>query len=94
MSLTRISPSVKVLRPPEPLVLEIITSGRYSSSVWARNGSSQGSSEFAPSPSAFVHFGDIYHVPSTSVQDLGVYDVTLSRQQGSRSTNFIVIAPG
>jgi hypothetical protein len=80
-TLQAISPSVIALRPPEKLVIEVMATGRYRAIQWARNGAIRGipGSAFSPPQQSFTHFGEVYFVEETTVNDLGRYELDLFR---------------
>lgn len=78
MTIEAISPSLIIIHPPEKLVLEIKTAGRYSSIEWRKNGIVAGQSSFPVSAQSFAQFGEVYVVENTATEDLGVYDVILN----------------
>ena len=99
LSAVAVSPSIIILRPPEKLVLEITTSGRYLFTSWSRNGVTLGNSGFGISSSRrVVDFGDIYFSDNTTEEDLAEYEVVLnpasSSDQVIDGVAFTVIAPG
>ena len=81
MSLKAISPAtpaIIILSPPEKLVLEVSTAGRYNFIQWQRDGNTAGgsSSAFPVVPSEnYAHFTEIYVKDATTMDDLGVYEV-------------------
>ncbi len=93
MTSEAISPSSIILLPPEKLVLEVRTTGRYFFTSWSRNGIGTGL------PGSFVHFGEVYVAENTTMEDLGRYEVVLnpapsSDQILSTRIRFDVILPG
>jgi hypothetical protein len=96
MTLQAISPSVIVLRPPEKLVLEVMGTGRYLAIQWARNGEIRGvpGSAFSPPQQSFTHFGEVYFVEETSVNDVGRYELVLYRSTVSTRVRFDVLLQG
>ena len=93
----RISPFVTILHHPDKLVLQIRSTGAYQSINWFRNGQMLLGAT-GPLPDTFVHFGDIYVVDDTTVDDLGVYEVYLtgksSLQRTSNVTYFVAVEQG
>ena len=99
LSLEAVSPSTLIFTPPEELTLEVRAKGHYSSIQWSRNGIAAGSESFATSPQSFVHFGEVYNVGASTVEDLGAYDVVLdpavkSSQSLPTRLRFNVLLPG
>ena len=99
LSVVAVSPSIIILCPPEKLVLEITTSGRYLFTTWSRNGITLGNSGFGISSSRrVVDFGDVYFSDNTTEEDLAEYEVVLnpasSSDQVLDGVAFTVIAPG
>ncbi len=85
------SPTTIILRPPEALVLQVRTSGRYLSIQWVVNG------VIPTTPERFVHFNEVYIRGTTTVSDLGLYEVSLalnSGQQAPDEVEFLVIESG
>ena len=71
--LASVSPSIIILRPPEKLVIEIESNGGYNYTLWSKQGKpSRASAE------SYVHFGEIYYVANTTLNDLGRYRVAIS----------------
>ena len=89
-----ITPTI-ILVPPEKLALEVRTTGRYFFTQWTRNGNPLDNQ--LPN---YAHFGEIYFVENTGVQDLGAYEVTVVRAQNSDQTAvninvlLTVVSPG
>ena len=85
--LERISPRVIVLDPPEKLVIETRASGGYGQLDWQRNGNpftlAQGQ-PFTVALQEFSNFFEIFVRDSTTVNDLGVYEVDLVLVVGSQ----------
>lgn len=69
-----VSPSITFLTPPEPLVLEVKTSGGFHYIEWTRNNVTAGQPGFSP---VLAHFGEIYVDNATTAVSLGRYDVNL-----------------
>ena len=93
-----ISSPLIFLEPPNKLVLEISTTGRYFSTQWRRNGIPAGLTGFTPSSESFVHFGEIYSIENTTLEDVTAYDVKLltypnSAQVTPPQLNFTVKIP-
>jgi hypothetical protein len=95
-TLQAISPSVVIIRPPEKLVLEVMATGRYLAIQWARNEDIRGApgSAFSPPQQSFTHFGEVYFVEETTVNDLGRYELDLFRGHQSTRVQFDVILRG
>ena len=64
--------------PPEKLVIELRTAGAYRRIRW-RKGRDP---EFAPNETSLVHFGEIYHVERTTLEDTGRYFIFLEPRSG------------
>lgn len=98
LMLQRVTPSRDVfLRPPDPLVLEVRTFGRYNFIQWVKDADPVGLGNFRVTRSSFVHFGEAYVRSSTSPADYGVYEVelnTLGGQQPVPEIDFAVVAQG
>ena len=93
------SPTSIVLRPPQKLVLEARATGRYVFFDWSKDGISYSSgTTFLPQfPEEFPHFFEIYVVDPTTIDDMGLYEVTVAPNAGQQSPDeieFTVIAPG
>ena len=94
MTIRGVSPGAIAVRAPEEVVLEVFTvGGGYVR--WTRNG------VLIELPSsAFLHFGEIYHIPSTTANDIGIlYHAGLAEDMETMPTDsdlipFIVTAPG
>lgn len=89
MGFLRESPSMIAIQPPEKLALEIRASGGYSFIQWKRNSITHGLPGFT-SPESFTHFGEIYVVANTTVNDLGTYLVLLGPGIGQRRPDPII----
>ncbi len=76
------SPSAIIHLIPDKLVLEVRTSGGYGVIGWFRNGAAQASDSFFQQLS---HFNEIYSLPTTTVADLGLYQVLLVSPLGLQS---------
>lgn len=74
------SPLVITLSPPEALVLEVRTTGRFFFQQWSRNGVS------LSTPSQHLDFGDVYITAITTTADLGPYELNLVAALGSGQT--------
>ncbi len=87
-----VPPTTVILRPPEPLVLQVRASGRYFNIEWSVNG------VFITTPvTRFVHFREVYIRDTTSMSDLGLYEVGLAETGGQAvpdEVEFFVIEPG
>lgn len=88
--LERVSPRVIVLEPSEKLVLETRASGGYREFEWNRNGNFFRTAT-APGPSPFIitlqefpNFFEIFVRDNTTTNDLGLYEVELILNTGSR----------
>lgn len=80
-------------------MLEVRTTGRYSSTEWSRNGVTAGQPLFPVSAQSFADFGEVYVAETTTMGDLGVYEVVLdpapdSGQRVPSRLRFDVISPG
>ena len=84
-----------MLTPPEKLVLEIETSGRFWFIQWYRNANPMFLPGDAPN---FVHFGEVFYANMTTVEDLGVFEAVVEPAPGSaqirHTTTFTIISPG
>ena len=82
-SIERVSPPSIILNPPEKLVLEVQTSGRFLFTQWQRNGDmAAGLGSFQPGDENFAHFTEVYTSKPTTDADLGVYEITALRGSG------------
>ena len=87
----RVSPTLTILRIPDELILEVRASGPYSSIEWRRNGVAGGLNSF------LLNFDEILRLPTTTANDLGVFQVALNSTisgQARLTLEFIVIEPG
>ena len=85
--LERVSPRVIVLDPPEKLVLETRASGGYWQLDWSKNGNAFTLAEgqpFTVTLQEFSNFFEIFVRDNTTTNDLGVYEVDLQLNIGSR----------
>ena len=84
-----------MITPPEKLVLEIETSGRFRFVQWLRNGNPAFLPGDAPN---FVHFGEVFYDDETSMQDLGLFETVVEPAPNSGQpiprVAFTVISPG
>ena len=84
-----------MLTPPEKLVLEIETSGRFRFVQWLRNGNPAFLPGDAPN---FVHFGEVFYANMTTMDDLGIFEAVVEPAPGSVQTGhrtiFSIISPG
>jgi hypothetical protein len=80
LSIEPISASTIFLDPPEKLVLEIRSSGGYNRVRWSKVGDPG----FSPPITSFAHFGEVYYVERTTLDDLGRYSVQLDPLPGQR----------
>ena len=81
----RVSPEMTILIIPNPLYLEVRTSG--SSITWYRNGAPLQLSET-------INWDEIYYKQSTSIDDLGLYKVEVTRRTEVMSVEFKILQPG
>ena len=93
--LERVSPRVIVLDSPEKLVLETRASGGYRQLDWSKNGNAFTLAEgqpFTVTLQEFSNFFEIFVRDNTTTNDLGVYEVDLQLNIGSRvpEVDFIV----
>ena len=90
-----VSPTSIVLVPPEKLVLEIRTSGRFFFIQWIRNANPVFLFNDAPN---FVHFGEVFYDDETSMQDLGSFEAVVEPAPNSgqpiRRVDFTVMSSG
>ena len=87
LSISRVSPEAIILRPPEKLVIEVETTGRYEAIFWTRNGnqfSEMMTSQFfvrfpnvSPTSSELSNYFEIFVREPTTESDFGVYEVQL-----------------
>ena len=68
----RISPEVILLRPPEKLVIEMKSSGRFARIDWQKNGVL-----ITKTPEEFPNHNEIFVREPTSMDDLTLYEVSL-----------------
>jgi hypothetical protein len=81
---------VIILSPPEKLVLEISTTGRYHNILWFRNGRNRRGASYA-------HFDEVYFVEHTTAEDFGIYQIDLDlapSQQARAGVQFYVVSSG
>ena len=87
LTISRVSPQAIILRPPEKLVIEVETTGRYETILWTRNGirfsEMMANSFFVRFPNVFptsselTNYFEIFVREPTTESDFGVYDVEL-----------------
>ena len=87
LTISRVSPEAIILRPPEKLVIEVETTGRYEFISWTRNGNQfsemMANSFFVrfpfvfPTSSELANYFEIFVREPTSESDFGVYEVGL-----------------
>ncbi len=79
MRLSSITPQLIIIEPPERLVIEVQSSGAYDVINWARNGFDYtiDSLDFPISSDRFFYFYEAYVREPTSMDDLGVYEVSV-----------------
>ena len=87
LNITRVSPEAIILRPPEKLVIEVETTGRYEAILWSRNGnlfSDIMTSQFFvrfpnvfPTSNELSNYFEIFVREPTTESDFGVYEVQL-----------------
>lgn len=70
------TPYITFIVPPERFALEFRAIGSYALEI-SRNGVPDIFPSFAPSDDYFLHFGDIYSPPRSTLSDLGFYRVGL-----------------
>ena len=83
--LERVSPQVIVLDPPEKLVIETRASGGYRQIEWIKNGNpfTLGPGQpFTITLQEFPNFFEIFVRDSTTLNDLGLYEVELVLNTG------------
>ena len=88
LTINRVSPKAIILRPPEKLVIEVETTGRYEAILWSRNGnqfSQMMTSPFFvrlpfafPTSSELANYFEIIVREPTTESDFGVYEVQLA----------------
>lgn len=78
LTMQALSPSIIILRPPDELVLEIQTSGRFFALEWRKDGASSGFDA-----NSFAHFSEVHYVENTSAVHLGRYEARLIPFNGS-----------
>ena len=91
----RISSFVTILHLPDKLVLQIRASGPYQHVQWSRNGQIiLGGVD--PLPETFSHFGDIYVINNTTMNDLGIYEAQLILLNGQPADviSFVAVKQG
>ena len=90
-----VSPTSIVLVPPEKLVLEIRTSGRFWFIQWLRNADPLFLFNNAPN---FVHFGEVFYDDETTMDDLGLFETVVEPAPNSgqpiRRVDFTIVSPG
>ena len=74
-TLRAVSPSTIIFYPPDPLVIEIETAGRYSDVTWLKDSHAPGTIDGFPN--SFTHFKNIYYVPRSYRANQGRYVVEL-----------------
>ncbi len=79
LRLSRITPQLIIIEPPEKLVIEVQSSGAYDVINWRRNGVfySFSNPDFPISSDRYFYFYEAYVRESTSVDDLGLYEVSV-----------------
>ena len=100
--LTRVSPSMIILDPPEKLVIEVESSGAYERLQWDRNQDSYSPSPnatFPATPERFINFYETYVCEPTSHEDTGLYEVSVVQMRSqnvgnARDVKFNVIPYG
>lgn len=84
------------MNPPEKLVLEIQTHGRFFALEWRKDGNYPGSPGF--SAGSFTHFNEVYYIENASAVHVGRYEVRLIPFNGTAqvppSVIFDVISHG
>ena len=79
-----------VIQPPEPLLFETRATGGYRNLMYYKDG------KVLTSPKVY-HFGEIYFINRTTIEDAGVYRVRFSNHLGQRrpaDLTYIVVEPG
>ena len=93
-----VSPSTMIFYPPDPLVIEIEATGRYSDVTWLKDNYAPGG--IYGFPNSFSHFKNIYYVPRSYRANQGRYVAVLSyykvppRLSDLPKVEFSVIAHG
>ncbi len=89
LRLSRITPQLIIIEPPEKLVIEVQSSGAYDVINWRRNGASYtfNDPDFPISSDRFFYFSEAYVREPTSVDDLGLYEVEVFNA-GGQNTQF------
>ena len=87
VSIEPVTPTTIIITPPEKLVLEIKTTGRFWFIQWRRNADPLFLPNDAPN---FVHFGDIYYTNMTTMQDLGIYEAVLEPDFGGTGIQYVM----
>ena len=87
LTISKASPEAIILRPPEKLVIEVETTGRYEAIFWTRNGirfsEMMANSFFVRLPNVFptsselANYFEIFVREPTTESDFGVYEVQL-----------------
>ena len=84
LTISRVSPEAIILRPPEKLVIEVETTGRYEVIFWSRNGNqfSEMIDQFfvrfpfvSSTSSELANYFEIFVREPTTESDFGVYEV-------------------
>ena len=98
----RVSPEVIILCPPEKLVIEVRVSGDYEVLIWNKGTSNQPIPGLME-PQELPNFYQTFVRDNTTVEDVGIYIVTLHLKLGTSTTytliptggiDFAVIQPG
>ncbi len=84
LHLSSITPQLIIIEPPERLVIEVQSSGAYDAIIWRRNGAGYtfNDPDFPISSDRFFYFYEAYVRESTSLDDLGLYEVSLLAASG------------
>ena len=92
VTLERVTPFEVILNPPEKLVLEVTTTGRYNFIQWTKNRDPAGFGDFQVTADNFAHFGEIYVQEETSMDDITVYSVDLNVFRAQRVPDKVYFA--
>lgn len=88
-SAVALSPPITIFRPPEKLVLEIVSTGRYFFIQWRRNGQAYQTGDFQPNDEDFPHFVETYANEPTTLADAGLYQVIVFPRSGQISPEIV-----
>ena len=87
LTISKVFPEAIILRPPEKLMIEVETTGRYEAIFWSRNGNQFSPTmtdpffvrfpNVFPTSSELPHYFEIFVREPTTESDFGVYEVQL-----------------